>query len=245
MQSHAQRCSHNHVDGPTATRFLLCCLAQTILARGLIGKVKARLRKLAEDELGRQPSDHELNSKKAELGQVESDLATAKRNMGLAKSEEHFQVVSEVYDELQQRHSRLSNEIAVLAARAPAGTDVETEVQAALAAIDRLPDLVVDQADLTAVGEAFRTVNAQLFLAFRPVQTKKRTLNLLAGGVVTFGATPPPVLLYEGPTGRRSVNKAMAAPIAAQPGGDVTLTDDPGSGREGNSLGNVSRGDRI
>ena len=245
MQSHGQRCSHNHVDGPTAAGFLLCCLGQKMLTGGMIGKLKIRLRELAEEELGRQPCDQELNFKKAELERVERDLAMAKLNMARADSDEHYRAVADVYDDLRRQHSALSDKVAALATKASAGTDTEAEAQAAWAAIDRLPDLVDDQADLTALGEAFRTVNAQLFLKFQPVQAKKRTLNVLAGGVVTFGATPPPIPLYEGPTGRRPVKKAMAAPIAAQPRGDVTLLDDPGSGREVNSLGNVSRGDRI
>ncbi len=245
MQSHGQRCSHNHVDGPTAAGFLLCCLGQKMLTGGMIGKLKSRLRELAEEEHGRQPCDQELNFKTAALERVERDLATAKQNMARANSDEHYRAVAEVFDDLKRQHSALSVAIAALATKASAAGAIETEVEAAWAAIDRLPDLVVDQADLTALGEAFRTVNAKLFLRFQPVRAKKRTLNVLAGGVVTFGATSSPVRLYEGPTGRRTITKAMAARNAAQPGGDVTLLDDPGSGREVNSLGNVNRGDRI
>jgi hypothetical protein len=37
-------------------------------------------------------------------------------------------------------------------------------------------------------------------------------LNKLAGGVVTFGTSPPPVSLYEGPTGRRTLRGMAETP---------------------------------
>ena len=32
VQSHGQQCAHNHLDGPTAVRFLLSCIRQRVLA---------------------------------------------------------------------------------------------------------------------------------------------------------------------------------------------------------------------
>ncbi len=87
-------------------------------------------------------------------------------------------------------------------------------------------------------------MNVRLFLRFQPMQVKKRVLNKMVSGVVTFGAAPPPVQPYEGPTGRRMV-KGPAAGAAAGPY-DLTSPSQPGDpGREGKSLGNVSRGDWI
>jgi hypothetical protein len=46
---------------------------------------------------------------------------------------------------------------------------------------------------LGAVGELFRRLNARLFLKFREVRPKKRKINRVAGGVVTFGVKSLPV----------------------------------------------------
>lgn len=67
-------------------------------------------------------------------------------------------------------------------------------------------------------------------------------------GMVTTGTQPAPIKLYEGPTGRialSALKASNAALSAAAPGGDVTRPDGTVSGQEGNSLGNVSRGDRT
>jgi len=61
--------------------------------------------------------------------------------------------------------------------------------------------------------------NARLFLRFQRVLVKKRVLNKLCGGVVTFGTAPPPVELYRGPTVRRALKHNVSATIvAAEPG---------------------------
>jgi hypothetical protein len=57
---------------------------------------------------------------------------------------------------------------------------------------------------------------------------------------VTFGAAP--VALYEGPTGRRALTGQPPVAAMLAPAGE--LREEPcGSGREGESLGNVSRGE--
>ena len=245
MQSHGQQCSHNHVDGPTATRFVLSCMQQKLLSPRLLEKLKARLAKLAQDEQLDGRNAAQFKTMQARLQRLETDLATAKRNMALAQNEEHHRAVAEVYDGLLAEHESLSAAI-TSAANKPQKTNPEAEVQAALAAFDRLPDLVQDERNLAAIGEAIRLVNVRLFLAFEPVQVKKRTLNKISRGVVTFGTAPPPVPLYEGPTGRRSREKGAAAAAVASPEEpNAALPESLNSGREGNSLGNVSRGDRI
>jgi hypothetical protein len=84
MQSHGQECAHNHVDGLTATRFVLSCLAQKLTTPSLQAKVKARLHQLASQESVDRTASIELNVKRDELAQVEKDLAKAARNLALA-----------------------------------------------------------------------------------------------------------------------------------------------------------------
>ncbi len=120
--------------------------------------------------------------------------------------------------------------------------DVDAEVAAALSILQRLPELASNETNLPAAGELVRLLNVRLFLGFRPRQIKRRVLNKLAHGIITFGEARSPVPLYEGPTGRRASQSKIAAAIAASPEGDVPLPDRLGSGREDKSLGNVNRG---
>ncbi len=97
--------------------------------------------------------------------------------------------------------------------------------------------------------EAFGLANAKLFLRFQPVRKKRRTVIRIAGGVVTLGAAPPPVTLYDGPTSRKKVKKGnpRAANAVSKGSGrrSPTESEPQDSGREGSSLGNVNRGERI
>jgi hypothetical protein len=60
QQSHGAQCAHNHVDGPTAVRFVLGCLRQRVLTPRLLGKLERRLRELAA---GRPPPGRRRRSR--------------------------------------------------------------------------------------------------------------------------------------------------------------------------------------
>ena len=124
-------------------------------------------------------------------------------------------------------------------------TNVDDDVNAALAVLDRLPALATDADDLAAVTEAFRLLNVRVFVAFHAVKVKKRMLNRVRCGSITFGTEPPPVAIYEGPTGRRTLQKNKTAMVAVSPGRQNSPPGPYVADGEANSLGNVSRGDRI
>jgi hypothetical protein len=122
--------------------------------------------------------------------------------------------------------------------------DRDADVAAALGVLERLGEQASNCQDLGSIGQLFHQLPARLFLKFMEVRKKKRTVNEVAGGVVTFGATPAPVVLYEGPTGRRHV-QGPATPVgAAGPNSsDLSPSPDANPGNEDNSLGNVHRGE--
>jgi hypothetical protein len=122
--------------------------------------------------------------------------------------------------------------------------DLDDEIAAALADFDRLVELAADDTNLGLIGELFRKTNVALFLSFEEVQPNKRKINKVAGGVVTFGTSPPPVALYEGPTGRRALEGKVAT-TGYRPERSAVPAIPSGHHREGQSLGNVNRGDRI
>ena len=109
-----------------------------------------------------------------------------------------------------------------------------------------LIEVVADRPSGTVAREIFDLANARLFLRFQPKQVKKRVLNKIVGGMVTFGAVPPPIEIYKGPTGRRKI-KGSATQRATEPVGcePPTPPESISSGGEGESLGNRSRGDTI
>ncbi len=240
-----QQCDHNHVDGPTATRFVLSCLRQKLVSPSALEKLKRRLRDLAAAERPASPDSNSIAVKQSTLAKVQADLARVQRNLALADNPEQYRAMASVFEELRQQEAALDRQISAANKRPPLAFNADAEVAAALTALDRLGELAADNENLAKIGDAFRLVNVRVFLKFNKVQVKKRALNKQAGGIVTFGDTPPPVPLYAGPTGRRAIEANTTATVAAGSGGLVALPNGFGSGREGKSLGNVSRGDRI
>jgi hypothetical protein len=242
QQSHGQQCEHNHVDGPLAAKFMLSCLRQRLLAPSLYPKLKARLRELAADDRRQSQRNEASASNRTDLERVRRELKMSERNLALATSPENFQAIEAFIADLRKREKALAAEQAATEMRPETTSNEESEVEAALAFADRLAELVSD-------AENFALADAKLFVRFQPVQKKRRTLNQMTGGVVTLGAAPPPVALYEGPTSRDKIKQSNpgAAQAIPEDGGRRSPTElEPnGSGREGTSLGNVSRGDRI
>lgn len=180
------------------------------------------------------------------MADVERQLPVVGRNMAMAATEDQRQATAEVFEELQATKRKLTAELAA-AERAGGGVrDPGAEVSAAMAVAYRLAELGTDPNNLAAVGELFRPVNARLFVRFRDGPQAKRVLRKPDSGLVTFGDAEPPIDLYAGTTTRKKIKEA-AASVAAAPG-DLAS---PGSlipmspGSEGDSLGNVSRGDKI
>jgi len=247
LQSHGASCSHNTVDGPTATKFMLSCLQQRLLSPTLLPELERRFRELAVDAESSNEVDHELADLSARLAQVQSQLETVSRNMALAKTSEQYEAISTTFDQLKAQENSLQTQIAETGSQAEQTRDTEADVAEAMSMAQQLTELVSESNGLDLAGKAFQLTNARLFLRFRPVQVKKRLLNKVAGGVVVCGAAPNPIEIYRGPTGRRALNyNGSTAPVAAEPG-KLGLPSPPehtiGSGLEGKSLRNVSRGD--
>ena len=248
QQSHGQRCAHNHVDGPTATRFVLACLRQRIVTPRFMTLVERRLRELAgkDEVVAQQPRGGELTEKRAALQQLDGDLKKVSRNLALAASEEQYRAVADVFDELKKRKHSLEAEVSSLESHTSPKAEPGDEITAALDLAQRLTDLVTVGDDLEVAGKIIQLTNTRLFLNFRPIKAGTRVVNRIGGGVVTIGASPPPMPIYEGPTSRRQV-KGLAVTESA-------LTRTSGlnppevriiSGRVVDSLGNVNRGDWI
>ena len=248
LQSHGASCSHNTVDGPTASRFMLSCIRQRLFSPTLRPKLERRFHELAAQEGDNEHGAPDVVNRRAQLAQAQAQLKTVSGNMALAKTPKQFEAISAVFNQLTAQETSLRTQIEEAESKAEPVPDAETEIAGAMGVIHRLSDIVGGSNSLDLAGEAFRLTNARLFLQFRPVQVKKRLLNKVTGGVVVLGAAPDPIEIYRGPTGRRALNyNGSAATVAAEPG-RLSLPSPPettiGSGLEGKSLRNVSRGER-
>ena len=168
--------------------------------------------------------------------------------MSLAASQEQYKFMSALFDEKSAAVRKIEREIDEMESRTAKPKSIAAEIEAAMSVIDQLPQLANDPENLAAIGKAFGLVNLRMFLRFKQVQCGKRVLNKLACGSLTFGATPAPISLYDGPTGANRIKSDVAATVAAGSAGQPDDVGDPRplvSGVEGNSLGNVNRDDRI
>jgi len=247
QQSQGQQCTYNNVYGPLAAEFVLTCLRQRLLAPSVYSKLKRRLRELAAVDHSKNSVDKAQALIRDGLEKVRRDIKQAERNLAFATSPENFRGIEAIIAELRKREQSLAAQQALSANRIRSASDEESEVEAALRVLDRLAELAAGGRDYALAKEAFNLTNAKLFLRFQPVPKRRRNANRIASGVVTFGEAPPPIAPYEGPTSRKRIKKLNSGATGAvrkdsgrrSPTGPTPQN----SGRERDSLGNVTRGE--
>ncbi len=246
QQTHGQQCSHNHVDGPTATRLALADIRQRLITPSVRQQVETRLRAALSERRDPKRFDTDQARLQSELKQVEAQRAKATRNLALADTAELFQDLKPIVEEFASRESRLRQEIAELAAQTAVTDPGRDVVEEAFRFADELPRLADDPENFGKVADLFRTINLQMFVHFHAVQKAKRIEHKQSGGVLTWGDMPSPIEKYSGPTSRRALQASVSverkSPEGESPSG---LNSDPDSGRKAESLGNGSRDDRI
>lgn len=227
-----------------ATRFVLGCIRQRLLTPGFRAKLEERLRKLAERDRHDVGFDQEIAMKQTALAELTRKRELVTQNLALAENADQHRAIAKIFDQMAQEQRTLELQLQQAQQSAGKSPDLDADISAALADFDRLADLAADTSNLGAIGELFRHLNTRLFLRFEQVQPNKRKINKVAGGVVTFGTSPPPMSLYEGPTGRRALQGMVVSP-GYRPELSALPAVPCGTDREGQSLGNVNRGERI
>jgi hypothetical protein len=220
------------VEGPAATKFVLGCVRQRLLSPAAQAKLRAKLEELAAAGAGRDPAAEAAEAKRAARAEVVRKLGVVERNLGLAQNEAQYNVMAAQFESLRAERDRLDAELR--AAPVPARTDPAREVDAALAAFDRLPELADRAEDAAAVQDLVRRADAKLYLRFRVGSRGRQAVSRPSGGVLTLGSAPPPVPVYEGPTDKAYVRAALAksggafppelAPCPCDPGPEVGLS---------------------
>ncbi len=248
QQSHGARCECNHVDGMTATKFVLSCIQQRLLAPELSVELEKRFRQFAEQESRQTSSQTQLLEQRSALTRIEADLAVVQKNLARASTDAQYQAISAEFDTLKRQQTEAVAKLKSVET-APKRYDIDSEVRSALALVKNLTELANEANTISLVGDLFRQLNARLFLAFQSTPLRTRVVQRVASGVVTFGAAPAPVEIYSGRTDREAVkiqSSATAACNAAGPeSGDGRHPDINSSGGKGKSIGNVNRGDWI
>ncbi|WP_156514420.1 recombinase family protein [Planctomyces sp. SH-PL14] len=235
QQSDGAECRHNRIPGAQAAQVGLAAIRQQFLdpeARSALkAKLEAKLASLAAVE----PS-HVLELRKvtSDLASAEEKLAVIERNMAEATNAKQLAAMQRVFDERSAELERLREKKDALSAMSVAPRDHELAVQRAMDLLNNLPDLIEQAENQGAVKRLFDLVDLRMYLSFEQVKKTKRTLNQLAGGIITIGSAPAPIQPYSGPTTRGSIEKASEMVSEAVPSVD-----------EEESLRNVSRGDRI
>ena len=163
MQSHGQKCVYNHIDGPTAVRFVFSCVRQRILAPHMLSRLEIRLRELAQQEVVGGLGAEELRSKEAALVTVKSQLQTVSQNLGLAKTPELFEVVAAQFEKLKAQEKALEAETTALRQKVGQVMNPEAEVAAAMRLLRHLTAWAAQAEDYVAVGELFRQLNVKLY----------------------------------------------------------------------------------
>lgn len=176
---------------------------------------------------------------------IRAKLSRAAENMAMAGDQKQFLAMADVFNRLKEQEKALEQNAQQLHRPEVKVPDMDEEIALAISTVERIRKFVTESADLARMGVLFRMMNARLLFRFTEGRWKKRVVTKVAGGEVTFGSTPPPVALYDGPTSRKHI-KGPATPDGAA-GPDSHESPGPGGepGGEGGSLGNVCRGDWI
>lgn len=107
QQFRPHQCDHNGVDGVAATKLALAVIRQKVLLPGWRSRLESKLRQRAVSATRESRTDREISAKQTELSDLRSQMALAEQNAARAKSEEMFQAIQQVHDELRSRELQL------------------------------------------------------------------------------------------------------------------------------------------
>ena len=251
-QSHGARCEHNTVNGPAAARFAVAAVAQRALLRpGVLDRVRAKLGELAAADAAARSGRREVESIRERADALAAELDVVGRNLARAKSDAQYALVEREFGDVERRLAGARDELGAAERRiGDAPADPRARVDAAMARLADLSALAADADDLAAAGRLLTAVNANLFFRFKQERWGKRAVRRVAGGIMTVGAQPFPITIYAGPVDPASVKENAEVDDPAEYAGASGVPAVSGKNETsprlgGDSLRNVSRGDRI
>tara|TARA_R110002072_G_scaffold303073_1_gene492834 strand:+ start:5930 stop:7960 length:2031 start_codon:yes stop_codon:yes gene_type:complete len=239
QQSHGQKCNHNHVDGPTATQFVLSSIQQQLLSPALLPKLKTKLHELAERDKDNDAGSSvvkEIQRIRSEISQIAIKIERAENNLALADDEDEYRAVSDVFKKLRLQKNSLEQSLAIAEAESNRSVDSDSDIDEVIDAAEYLTELAASDDGLASATELFEATNTRVFLAFQKVRQGKRELNRLKRGIVVFGNAEDPIEKYSGPTTPAKVKRK--SPVGLKNKKPPKTTN---SGEEAKSLRNANR----
>src|SRR5262245_62004760 len=162
-------CEHNTLPGASATQFVLESIRQRTMNPVILERLRDRLYELAEEEIGADRQEAKREAAARELNKVTHELKVVSRNLALAESDAERQAIRSFFNDLQSTKLRLEQQIQEMVQPVGANAGVDTEVQAALAGLDRLRGMIEGAETQPAVAELFDAVDVKLFVRFAAV----------------------------------------------------------------------------
>ena len=247
-KSKGQLCEHNCIHGPSAIKLVLSAIQQKLIQPRSWEALTSKIRELAQQDVGTLEPANRVSTLRAQIAQIEERLNQAKQSMAFAKNQEHFDIVSEVYETTKAEKAELEKKLKKVERSQSNRPSSDKLVTEALKQVERLHQVDLESdVDLSLAREIISLTNAQLFAKFTQVKWgKKRTVNRVAGGHITFGTAPPPIQKYDGPTDRDHLAKVAAEYNQKKSArSTVDLAATLITSGEAGSLGSKSRADWI
>ncbi len=217
MRTASAECASNSVDGEALLRFTLKTLKQFVDRHGNRDRLRALLLERARGEVadpGAGAAQRELNTLLTRQQELGGQVRIVERRMAVEEDDARYNAIAAEFDRLRAELGQLDEAVAArqaALAAAPAATP-EQAAESALALLDDVMRLAADPPARAGVGPLLQRLGVWIGLSFAGVtKGKKRVVQRLQGGVMTFGDTPLPVPLFG------ADNAESGPPRACQP----------------------------
>lgn len=195
-----QACGHNQIDAEAILNFVLDTIKQIINVHGGRDQLKAKLKGLAIAE--GEGNEFDLNATRLKHAQqsmlaLEKDIKAISRNMARASDdviaralENEYRNASTELDKIKENVNQLE---ALQAHKKLTGPD--SQIDSALAIFDNIRMVVTDPASRVRINPMLKEIGLKIGLRYETrIKGKKRYVQQLVGGFVTFDNIPLPGL---------------------------------------------------
>ncbi len=235
------KCNHNNIDAEALLQFTARTLV-TLMRRAagkdkLRAAVTARIREM--QKAPPSPDEAILAELLARVERLRQKVAQAPKRILEEDDDELRAALRAGFRELQKELAAAEKALADAEKRMPhrePPTNVEAEVEKAMALMDRIEAVCADPAAREDLNRLIQDLGVRIGLTFREGRRNNRPVRVLQGGIVAFGNRPLPCTL------RNSSGRPLAGGLP-EPADDEQQGDSPG-GRHGHHQEHPGEADR-
>ncbi len=220
------KCNHNNIDGEALLQFTARTLVT--LMRRVAGKDKLRAAVAARIRAMQKAPPSPDEAIRAELlarvERLRQKVAQAPKRILEEDDDDLRAALRNGFRELQSELAAAEKALADAEKRMPhrePPTNVEAEVEKAMAIMDRIETVCADPAAREELNRLVQDLGIRIGLTFREGRRNNRSVRVLQGGIVAFGNRPLPCTL------RNSSGRPLAGGLP-EPAGDGHQDDDHG-----------------